>query len=536
MLELQPKQELLMDAHPDTVVTGGARGGGKSLGVAAKMALDVCECYTEAEAKALKLNLSEFRSTKNDPEFDGIYYYKYLIDYPDYLGVMVRRTESALLSNTKRECDKVFPGVGGVYTNKKYTFPSGAVILFRPCRRMEDLDWFQGQNIYRLAIEELTQFDQWEVDEMESGVRSPNPHIKAMKIYSTNPGKRGHKWVKEKFIDTCPALADGDPIYLPEYDLTYQPLKPNKPSISKSGEEYLFIPSLVFDNKYLSVNDKNYVRNMMSKNEILKRMWLFGDWDVFAGQFFSMWDENKHIIDELEFYGAHDQADLIIKRRDFDWSDWRLYLSNDYGFAERAAWACGAYAVHDDTNDIIKFSEIVESGLSIKQQARRTKEHFKNIYNLTIDDFEMVIADPKSYWQRQDKGEDFWTFAEAYREEDIFLTKGINDRQPGAMAMIEALYLREDGTPRMRFLSNCTEATSSIPNLPADKHNLNDVDTTVFDHPYDENRYFLMVLIGDSFLETKVNVKDDWRNTVREARKQSMLGVYEGMPKSWKSA
>jgi hypothetical protein len=384
--------------------------------------------------------------------------------------------------------------------------------------------------MHRLGIEELTQFSAEEVDEMESCCRSSHDFIRAMKIYTTNPGKRGHKWVKEKFIDPCKALPDGDPRYLEQYDLTFQPLKSNKPHVTASGETFVFIPSLVFDNEHLSEKDENYVRNLMNKNEILRRMWLFGDWDVFAGQFFDIWDERVHMMDEKEFYKANSEVDLIGKRMRYDWSDYRLYCSNDYGFAESSAWACGFYAVDMD-NDVYKIGEIVRSGLTITEQARETKKFLKKRYSLDINDFEMVIADPKSYWQRQDKGTEFWTFERAYQDEGITLTKGINDREAGAMAVMELLYIRKSGLPQMRVLSCCEDTCQSIPLLPASKKNPNDVDTTVFDHPYDETRYFAMMIRGDSPKDEKKK-KRTWRDKMRER----MTGVYEGRPKSWKAA
>ncbi len=495
-IEFEPKQRLAIAAKDvDTLILGGARGGGKSFALAAKMSSEIQEIYSERQVKAKDINIEGFRVIRRE----GVnYYFKYLIDYPDYRGVIVRRTEPALMSQTHTECRKVYPLLGGVWSNKKWTFPGGAEIWYRPCEREKDLEWFQGQNFHRLGIEELTQFDQGQVEEMEACCRSSHEVLIPMKVYTTNPGKRGHRWVKKKYIDNCKPVADGDEIEVPEFGIKYQPLKPGKKyKHPETGEVYWFIPSLVFDNKYLAERDKKYIRNLMGKNHILRQMWLYGNWDVFAGQFFSMWDEAIHIRSEMDFFDANNYDELVRKRRDFDWSDWSLYLSNDYGFAETSAWACGMYAVNLETRDIVKVFEIVESGLTIKQQCWRTKELLWDRFRLKPDDFELHVADPKSYWQRQDKGEDFWDFARAYQEEGINLTKGLNDREQGAMACLEALRVREDGTAMLTFLDCCKEATDSIPNLPADPNNLNDVDTTAFDHPYDEMRYFLMVLRSD---------------------------------------
>lgn len=536
-LNLLPKQKLLISSGDvSTVVYGGARGGGKSYGAAAAMALEIIEWHSESEAKEKNLNLAEYRTTEGEPGWDEIFYFKYIIDYPEYRGVFVRRTEPALRSQTHTECRKIFPFFGGKWSNERWTFPSGAEIEYRPCNRREHLDWFQGQNLHRLCVEELTQFDENEIEEMESCCRSAHPLIRAKKIYTTNPGKRGHRWVYQKYIKNAEGVPDGEPIYLPEFDLTYQPLKPNKVQTNVHGERYLFIPSLVFDNEYLSKYDKEYIRNLMTKNEILKQMWLFGNWNVFAGQFFTMWREEKHVRSELDFYGAKDYSDLVLKRKHFDWSDYRLLTSQDYGFAEGSAWACGFYA-QDSYGDLVKFYEIVRSGLTIHQQAEETKRVMRELFGLKPDDFCFHIADPLSYWQRREKNEnEFWDFARAYQEHGITLTKGINDRQQGAMATLEALRIRDDGTPRITFLDCCLETTTSIPDLPADPKNPNDVDTTAYDHCYDELRYLLMHIIGTVEKKKPQTVKDDWRKRVAEIRQQAVLGTYEGRPKSWRVA
>lgn len=537
-VELTAKQNILMEAKADTIVFGGARGGGKTFGVSAcKMVLDVCEWVSEADAKKRDLDVSDYRNTAGDPNHKELYYFKYTIDYPEFRGCIVRKSLKMLVSNTVPECKKVYPLLGGKYLagDRKWVFPTGAEVELRPAAKPEDIDFFQGQNYQRLVIEELTQMEADDVDKIEASCRSTIPEIPAMKIYTTNPGNRGHKWVKEKFIDVCPALNDGEPVYLEEYDITYQPLKPNKVHTTKTGEKFLFIPSLLFDNPYLAENDKNYVRNMLSKsNHILRRMWLFGDWSVFTGQFFTMWDENIHTQDEMEFFGAKNVRELAGKRKTFDWGDYRLYMSNDYGFAEKSAWACGMYAVHNETDEMVKFTEIVMSGLTIKEQARMTKEVLSDEYNLSIERFELIVADPNSYWQRKDKGEEFWTFALAYEEEGIILTKGLNDREQGAMAVIQALNIDKDTKrPRLTFLDNCNESIDSIPALPTDSRNPNDVDTTCFDHPYDELRYLLMVLIGDAPDTGGDETRRSWMIKKMQERRNNTAGSSEN---NWKAA
>lgn len=48
LIKYSDKQKVLMRSEADTTLYGGARGGGKTFGIACKMALDICEDYTEA--------------------------------------------------------------------------------------------------------------------------------------------------------------------------------------------------------------------------------------------------------------------------------------------------------------------------------------------------------------------------------------------------------------------------------------------------------------------------------------------------------
>jgi len=512
-----------MTSVADTTVYGGARGGGKSYACCAKMALDVVERYTESQILRKKYNRNEYRNYVDN----GVkYFYKLLIDYPDYQGCCIRRTEPELNANTLVEQRKIYPQFGGKWNKqfRKWEFPSGAEILNRPCHRDEDLNFFQGQNFHRIYIGELTQFTLQYVEEIESCCRSSHEFIKARKIYDCNPGKIGHKWVKKKYIDVCRPKVDGAKVYLEEYDIWYQPKKPGDIYTTADGETYWFIPSTVFDNEYLCNRDKNYVRNLLSKNRILREMWLFGNWDVFAGQYFDMWDDDVHVMDEKKFFNARDGLELIEKKRHFDWSDWSLYRSFDYGF--KAPWAGGFYAVHNVSRDIVKFGEIYETGLTSSQQAKKCLEYSMVNYNLSNDDFILNLADPKSYWKRHDTGDDFVRPKDYYDEEGIFLTEANNERVQGAMMVAEALRIRKDGTARLVILSNCINTIDTIPNLPADENRPEDVDTKAEDHTYDEMRYFLTHILAED-VEARKPKKKGWRD---------MLGAPETKNGNWKVA
>ena len=87
---------------------------------------------------------------------------------------------------------------------------------------------------------------------------------------ATNPGNIGHAWVKSLWIDKQPAPGMENPA---EYD----------------PADYDFIPARVTDNP-IYAGDEHYLKTLRSLPSHLRRAFLDGDWDVFAGQYFDRFD------------------------------------------------------------------------------------------------------------------------------------------------------------------------------------------------------------------------------------------------------
>ncbi|MGZ5528869.1 MAG: hypothetical protein ACXWJB_09385, partial [Limisphaerales bacterium] len=91
-------------------------------------------------------------------------------------------------------------------------------------------------------------------------------------IYSTtNPGGVGHGWYRTKFII---------------------PFQDGKESDTR------FIPARVEDNKF---NNPEYRRTLEALGGgWQKRAWLHGDWDIAAGQFFTTFRRDVHVVDTFD--------------------------------------------------------------------------------------------------------------------------------------------------------------------------------------------------------------------------------------------
>jgi phage terminase large subunit len=124
---------------------------------------------------------------------------------------------------------------------------------------------------------------------------------------ATNPGNIGHAWVKALWVDKQPPPGFERP---EQYD-------PN---------HYDFIRARIADNP-IYANDVNYRKTLEALPEQLRKAFLDGDWNVFAGQYFDLFEIGRHTARPEEI-GM--QA----------W--WPRWISIDWGFQHPSAvyWHC----------------------------------------------------------------------------------------------------------------------------------------------------------------------------------------------------
>ncbi len=182
------------------------------------------------------------------------------------------------------------------------TWWNGSTTRFGYCLSESDVYQYQGAEFLFIGIDELTLFTlrQWQF--LTSRNRCPVPGAFASMAGATNPGNIGHAWVKSLWIDKRAAPGMEDPS-------AYDPA------------DYDFIPARVSDNPIYAA-DENYLKTLRALPSHLKRAFLDGDWEVFAGQYFDRFDFTRHVA----------RAEAI------DWKPWwPRWISMDWGFEHPAA-------------------------------------------------------------------------------------------------------------------------------------------------------------------------------------------------------
>ncbi|MDD5061943.1 MAG: terminase family protein [Candidatus Marinimicrobia bacterium] len=506
-------QTTFLQSTARNVLYGGARGPGKSFGLVWKSALTPVKwhyeyCKKEISEKEARLLYAEARKVY-------VVIDKIKIVYPEYRALLIRRLYPDLEKNLKTECEKLFSVYGADWHERDhcFVFQSGAKVYLQHCQDERALKSLLGLNMHFIGIDEANQFPAEWLARIAMNVRNAsNPDIKAQFVTTSNPGDVGHFYLKTKFIDRCRPIPDGKPRYSKIFDLTYQPLKAAPPFIDEDGLSWQFIPGLVFDNPAILKNDPDYVRQLKQLPPDLRKMWLEGNWDCVSGMYFDMWSVIHHTIPDNDYlYGTH-----------FSKKTHTFYRAFDYG--TKAPFVC-LFIVVDRNGDAVVFDEIVETGLSASQQAKKVNQYTAEKYNLGPDDFAVNIADP-AFWAKESenlRGE-LYSPAEFYADEGIYLTPGNNDRKAGAKVVYESLVIPEEGPPRIRFSQNCKNCILHIPLLQSASLNAEDVNTKSFDHEYDALRYFAM-LIMRQYTEESDEKKLGWLDRLLQRQSTEKYGA-----------
>lgn len=398
------KQMEFFRARTRFVAYGGARGGGKSWAVRKKAVL-----------MALR--------------------------YPGIRLLLLRRTYPELRENHILPLLAELQGVA-VYkeTEKAFLFSGGSRLRFGYCDGERDVLQYQGTEYDVIFLDEATQFTEFQFQTLTACLRGANGFPK--RFYLTcNPGGVGHAWVKRLFVSR-------------EYRQ------------GENREDYTFIKALVYDNRALVERDPGYLRMLEALPGELRRAWLEGDWNIYAGQYFTEFQEAVHVTEPFAIPAG-----------------WRRYFAMDYGLDMLA----GYWIAVDGWGRAWVYREIYEPGLIVSQAAER-------ILAATAEPVYSWIAPPDMWNRRQDSGK---SVADIFAEGGICLTRADNQRVQGWLNVREWLRPMPDElgglSPGLRIFRGCRNLIQSFPALRADEKNPNDCALTPheFTHGPDAIRYFL---------------------------------------------
>ena len=347
-------------------------------------------------------------------------------------------------------------------SKKNITFENGSRILFRYCDNDKDAERYQGTEVDVLFIDEATHQSEERMKKLTACVRGVNNFPK--RVYMTmNPGSIGHQWVKRLFID-------------------------KKYTEYENPDDYVFIQSLVTDNKALMNTNPDYVKQLEALPPKLRKAWLEGDWNIFDGQFF------EEFSDKPEHYDDHIRTHVI---NPFEIPDgWQIYRSFDWGYNK--PFSCGWWAVDYD-GVAYRILELYGCTKTPNEGVKWTPDKvFSEIHRIECEHRWLKgkritgIADP-AIWNAE-TGE---SLAERAAKYGVYFNPGDHERLAGWMQVHYRMAFDENGFAMMYVFSNCKAFIRTIPLLMYDDHKPEDLDTDGEDH----------CLVGDTQILTSEGYK-----------------------------
>lgn len=410
---------------PTKVGYGGARGGGKSHWGLAQVFCDDCARLPGLKFLYLRKVGKAGKEAIEDLRRDVLHSTPH--DYRQQQGVLIRRD-------------------------------NGSRVVLGHFQSEKDIDNYLGLQYDGALIEEATQLTLRKVKDIETCVRTTKAGWRPRTYYTTNPGNIGHGWFKALFI---------------------APFRDRKETVTR------FVPATVYDNSFVNPIAR---RSLESLTGWKRRAWLLGDWDISAGQFFTAFRRDTHVIEPFPIP-----------------ADWRVWGSLDYGVSHYTA-------VHIFTQagdgQVYVIGEHGERGWIVERHCNAVKALLGRL-GIPLSRVQGFYAGSDCFSKRHTTG----TIAADYRSLGLLLRPANDDRINGAAEMMRRLGDVEAGIePSLYIFNTCARLAENLPAMTHDPDRPEDVlkvdcddDGQGGDDWYDSARYGVMAAVRLRNLVVKGN-------------------------------
>jgi len=446
------------------------------------------------------------------------------LSIPGYKAIIFRRTLPKLAEIIERS-HRWFSQTEAVWNGEKHrwTWPNRNFIAFGYCKDEKDKYNYQGHEYGFMGFDQVEEFTLTMYLFLLAQNRCSATGIKCYTRSTSNPGNVGHAWVKDRFIDRLPK--DGTPRYFKRVnDEDVETMADDPQALSRA-----FVFAQVEDNQALLQVDPDYIKRLDMLPETDRKALRFGDWTIFAGQFFREFSRAYHVLPARAL-------------EDISREPHTRFLSFDYGYAQPASvgWyklfakcpVCGG-----DHPLLVRHRELYSEGYTYEGLAEK-------ILAMTPADETpaYAVADPaiwgdvqhhlaKAYKPKADekKGESGGEMMTRLFLPRFPLYRADNSRIIGWGRVRE--YLKLIPTQAGGFCTktmvtdNCRHFLRTIPGLIHDTEHVEDVDTAGEDHPADEWRYAHMSrpILPRLPEPPKTPAEDFWNRVQKDAQRHNQM-------------
>lgn len=453
-LSLQPKQGQVLQSKATEILYGGAAGAGKS------HLMRVMAIIYSVAIPNLQVYL--FRKT-----------------YPDLIANHMSGGSGfpVMLADWVEQKHVVIN-----YTKNTIKFWNGSTIHLSSLQHEKDVYSYQGAEIHLLLLDELTHFSEASYRYLRGrvrlgGLKVPDEYKEVMPriLAGANPGGVGHNWVKKTFIDFAP------------------PNTVTKTPKSEGGFLRSYIPAKLADNQILVQNDPDYADRLsgLGSTQLVEAM-LDGSWDIAAGGYFDdVWSRDVHVLTPFDIPRSW-KID-----RSFDWGSSKPYSVGFWAESDGTEVKLPDGTVrHYPRGSLFRIAEIYGWNGNADEGCRATAGEIAD----KIIEYQASVP-----WGKRVKpgpaDSAIYTKENGDCIADDMKAKGIKwvpaDKKPGSRKtgwqmmrkMMKAAFESPRESPALYVFNTCVHFIRTVPTLPRDPNDVEDIYSKAEDHVADESRY-----------------------------------------------
>ena len=425
---------------------------------------------------------------------------------PNAYFLIGRRHATDLRDSTLRDFLQLF-GHTGKFSPGRQSFAfynngqkTGSEIIFR---HLDDLQSLTNMNLSGFWIDQAEEVSEGAFDFLIGRLRRPVDRREGFITFNMN----GHDWIWRRFKKKLGS--DGN-------------LLPNH-------HDYQLVEASTLENQKNLPQD--YIDALLAMPDEYKKRYVYGSWDVFAGQIFDEFNPTIHVIPRFQVP-----------------TTWERLRGIDHG--QNNPTACLWAAIDYDGNMYI-YDEYYQPSAPVSQHVARIKEMSK----MRLDDgairddlYAYTVIDPSTHAKTREKDGHLYSVADEYLDAGISTLKAQNDVIAGINRTKEFLkidplryhpFLKSDdgesimGAPRLFIFEHCTNLIEELQqyrwkqeSILSGNPNTDDVKERPVkrhDHAVDALRYLVMSRhyspVHGTFIEPWV-----YENPLELARRAGVMG------------
>jgi len=394
------------------------------------------------------------------------------LQYPRLRVLLIRSSFPELERTHLSEIIFDLPSEVGVYNSQKHVFKyhNESVLEFGYGSSMQDFQQYLSANYDAILVDEMTTipFDLTYMFRLR--LQSSRHDFIPFFAGATNPGSKSHVEVRNYFVKKNVSSEK------------YPGYNPNR---------ICFIPATVYDNEVLLERDPEILTRLKQLPHREQQKYLYGNWDIFEGQFFDNWNPEVHIVKPKD-YLSYDQL-----------KEMHVLGGLDYGNVTVAIFGSKDY-----NGNVIFFDE-----LYYKKEIREKKVSELVTFSKERGLLGVTIIADSNMWNP-----DAFDLAQQEFPASYYLNAGLKilkvskrvgksaENRGYRVACNEAIYSALDykidnetnqitKQPKLKIYKRCNWLIETLPALITNDRDVEDIADGQNDHPYDAAKYLYMALI-----------------------------------------